>query len=175
MLLHTYNRLDHLVETIDHGVVGVPEDGASSSSKANRIKPGDWILLRITDARIALEHLVLAPPLLVIAQPFLQFKAKDVNRWPELLWSEEKEVGKCIYPFRIPITHLGTPFQQLRIRFADLGDSGIRGRNKRPLKAPNQWGMKFLCNVLDSRIEIKQILHLLRTHSSVSDGGPTWT
>ncbi len=171
IFLHTYNSLVHLAETVEHGLVGVPENGAGSASKANRLQIDDWVLLRVTDPLYRPDHLVIASPLRVIGAPFRQSREpRDAPRWPDLLWKEEREAGVSRYGFRIPVTHVGTPFRQLQIAFEDLGNSGIKGRNRKLLEVPNQWGIKFVSNVLDARFEIVRVLDLLSRFSKDAAG-----
>lgn len=167
ILLHTYDRANHLIESLEKGLVGVPDDGSAAASKANQIGVDDWVLLRLTEYKALASHLLLAPALRVCRPPFLQGKGRGVDKdCPPLFWERERAENRVLYPFRIPVTWLDTPFSGLEIRFDDLARSGFRSRQGRLLESPAQWGIKFSCSIVDTPHEIRKMLELLEAHAT---------
>ncbi|MCC6246008.1 MAG: hypothetical protein IT353_24455 [Gemmatimonadaceae bacterium] len=166
VFLLTYDRIDHLILTCKKGVVGVAVDGASCASKANRLQEGDWLLLRLTEYKDLAEHLLINPPCRVTGRPVLQRDNTPNAIWPELLWQEELEKQRMIYPMRIPVEFDDEVTWNPRITWDTLADLKLRGNDGAFLETPIQWGIKFACNVIDAPYEVRKVVSMIRRHGS---------
>src|SRR5687768_6564885 len=84
ILLLTYNRVEHLLTTYRHGVIGVPGDPANET-KLKRMRPGDWILIRVSD----FDAFQASRPARITGR-FID-QRKPGSPYPTSLWEEEIE------------------------------------------------------------------------------------
>jgi hypothetical protein len=83
-----------------------------------------------------------------------------------LLWPEEVESGKLIYPFRIPVTFSGAPkVKSGSFTWEALRALSFRGTNRQRLDSPQQWGIKFSGNVIDNRREVDALVDFILVHT----------
>ncbi len=159
ILLVTYNRLQHLGDTLDYGVVGIKRDGASSATKARVVRENDWVLIRAS----SLAKVAVTRPLRVTGRPIVQ----DANRgprspYPDLLFEEEKESSRLIYQLRIPVTMEGGPRTKPNcVNWDSLSELSIIGRTGKAISEPQQWGRKFTANVIEHPREVRLLLELI--------------
>lgn len=154
ILLLTYDRADHIGPTVDHGVVGVPDD-RGSITRARRVRVNDWVLVRISrEAEFRASR-----PMRVTGRPFLQ---SEKDGLPDLLWQAEEEAGRVLYPLRIPVSFAGGPQTRVGcINWETLAALRLRGQGGYVLETPQQWGIKFNTNVLDIPHEVAALTALI--------------
>ena len=154
ILLLTYDRPDHIITTYDHSVVGVPGD-RGSQTRAGRVRPGDWVMIRLSQ----IGRFAAARPAMVTGRGSLQGLTSP---YPALLWEAEKESGRIIYPFRIPVTFEGGPMTKPGcVNWQSLAELRLRGKDGFVLEVPQQWGIKFTTNVLDVPHEVSAFVDLV--------------
>lgn len=168
ILLTTYNRWDHAERTVERGVVGVRDDGAGSASKANRLRKDDWVLIRITEDKEAFDHLFVLPPARVTGPSVLErLEQASGKPWPLLLWPEEVENGKLIFPLRIPVSFEGSLKKRvLKVTWESLAALRFRGHDGSLLETSLQWGIKFSGNIVDARWEVRALVTLVEKLSA---------
>jgi hypothetical protein len=154
ILLLTYKRSDHLATTFDNCVVGIP-DHRASITKAKSVRSGDWVLIRLSES----GAFAASRPARVAGMPVEQRLGAP---YPNLLWPEEVEVGKILFPLRIPVTFEGGPRTRPGcVNFESLSALRLRGKDGYRLDSPQQWGKKFTTNVLDSPNDVAAFVELL--------------
>lgn len=163
ILLLTYDRLDHLSLSVDEGVIGVAE-AAGNASKANKLRPGDWVLLRLTEYKELADHLLVYPPARVTGFPLLQGKRN--SPWPDLLWPEEIETKSLKYVQRVPVAFDSHSEWAPHLTWQSLAALRLKGNDGTLLETPGQWGIKFLCNVIEAPYA-QRMVALIRKHSAI--------
>ena len=163
ILLLTYNRPEHISTTYRQGVIGVPNERANET-KLKRMRVGDWVLIRVS----AFEEFQAARPARITGRFIDQRKVG--SPYAPLLWEEELELGRIVYPFRIPVSFEGGPHTKAKcVNWKSLASLGLRGKDGALLEDPQQWGIKFKTNVLDDPSEVDRFLDLLAQLNSRGD------
>lgn len=154
ILLLTYDRLDHLITTVEHSVVGIPADRASKT-KASQVRIGDWVLIRVS----TVAEFKSSKPARVVGKAVIQ---KEKSQYPDLLWEEEQEQSRVIFPLRIPVTFDGGPQTKSGcVSWEALEALRFRGKDGYLLETRQQWGKKFTTNVIDAPTEVSAFVDLL--------------
>lgn len=155
ILLLTYDRLDHVLTTYANMLVGVPGD-RGSITKASRVRRGDWALIRVS----SIPEFMASRPAMILDKPRLPALGDPA---PEPLWEAETESQKVIYPLRIPVLFEGGPKTKPGcINWETMAGLGFRGKDGYRLETPQQWGIKFSCNVLEDPVEVSAFVALIK-------------
>ena len=96
ILLLTYSRIEHVSTSYKHSVIVVPGDRASGT-KLKRMRVGDRALVRVSE----FEEFQASRPARITGKVVDQ---RRESPYPALLWEEEAQQSKLIYPFRMPVT-----------------------------------------------------------------------
>jgi hypothetical protein len=163
ILLATYNRADHAITTKKQGVVGLPVHGRGLSAKIHELNVGDWVLIRISEFGTEYRELIVVGPARIIDHAILEKSGSpNMNRWPTLLWPEEIETNRLVYPYRIPVTFMGGPSLSLGcITWEALRGLRFHTADGQALATPQQWGIKFSGTVVDRPNELAALTRLI--------------
>jgi hypothetical protein len=160
MRLYLYNyAVDGNWEvTLERSVVGIPHDATGMDTKATELEVGDVVVIHdntwdYADFRVFGACLVAGPVLI---------QRLDKTPWKDLLWKDEVEARRVIYPFRFAISVANAPaVGRKQIAWEELDN--VRAFNVRGgrITGKSAWGMKWRGNLLRGADEVRDMSRLL--------------
>lgn len=158
--LYTYATRKNWDESKRTCVFGTWKDRTGLATKVQRLKRGDLIVIRNGECRHELKCFGAGR---VFGDVFDQ---ERFSPYRDLLWKDEVEAGKVLYPMRVPVDFKGGPAVQLdRITWASLDGLGFRNAKGVPLKGAQSWAKKFSGNFLDAGQETERFAELIEMHA----------
>ncbi len=159
LFLYNYDVKGNWEITRDREVFGVPHDNTGILTKAEKLCPGDIVLIHDstfkTDFRLH-GACVIDGPMIVQSVP------EDNSPWENLLWCDEISRNLRIYHFRFRVDITGAPrIEHKRFPWELLDRVPAIGTKGQRIRGKNAWSKKWRGNLLVAEPEVAAMCELL--------------
>jgi hypothetical protein len=156
IFLYTYKSKGNFELSIKAGVFGAWKDRTGLATKIQKLKRGDLIIIRNAASKINLEIFGCGR---VVGDVYDQ---EHFSPYRDLLWNDEINAGKTLYPMRVPVDFKEVPtFINKIIPWKDLDKLKFKNKQGFELIGKQSWAKKFAGNFLEQGQETEHFLGLI--------------
>lgn len=155
LFLYTYAAPENYDLSKRAGVFGTWKDDTGLATKVHRLAREDLIIIRNGRCR-SLEFFGVGR---VVGDIYDQHQ---FSPYRDLLWKDEVDSGKILYPIRVPVDFKQVPTVNLdRITWKNLDELDFYNAKGIHLKGTQSWAKKFAGNFLNSDREVARFFKLI--------------